>query len=243
MTPSSHFLSRISWYLITWTLLWVVGGIFLWIYGYQNSFLILNNLNNPFWDMVMPHLTHLGHGLLVGGILLVISRNMKPLESIALILSLLLLALIVALSKSYLFPDWHRPARIFEISQINFISLAGEKNYSFPSGHSAGAAVSFLFVALSLSGINRFWGIPAALMAGLVAYSRLYIGVHFLGDILAGSFLGIALAMGTMFMLAERKSLVDFTEKHSQKLGRIIKIIAAVLLCVDMYILISQNYL
>jgi membrane-associated phospholipid phosphatase len=71
-----------------------------------------------------------------------------------------------------------------------------ETGYSFPSGHSA--------TAMTLYGLLGYWlvrgrrrirnrwlvGISAVGLIGLVGFSRIYLGVHFLSDVLGGYLLG-----------------------------------------------------
>ncbi len=70
---------------------------------------------------------------------------------------------------------------------------------SFPSGHSASA---FAFA----SGVSRrvpFVGVPLALAATTVAYTRVHSGVHYPGDVVAGSLIGMACAaIGTRALRA-----------------------------------------
>jgi diacylglycerol kinase family enzyme/membrane-associated phospholipid phosphatase len=61
---------------------------------------------------------------------------------------------------------------------------------SFPSGHSASAAAFVTGVALESPG----WGAAVAPLAASVAFSRVYTGVHYPGDVLAGTALGAGLA-------------------------------------------------
>jgi undecaprenyl-diphosphatase len=61
---------------------------------------------------------------------------------------------------------------------------------SFPSGHSAAA---FAFAA----GVRHVWpaaSVPLFLVAGVVAYSRVHTGVHYPGDVVVGSAIGLGAA-------------------------------------------------
>lgn len=68
------------------------------------------------------------------------------------------------------------------------ISLKNATNGSFPSGHTSEAFAT----ATSLALINHKWYVvvPAYTWAGLVGYSRMYMGVHYPADVLAGAVLG-----------------------------------------------------
>lgn len=67
-------------------------------------------------------------------------------------------------------------------------SIAPEPNYSFPSGHAMGSmTLAWVLILLAWPTRARWWVIAAALsFAWLVGVSRLYLGVHFPTDILAG---------------------------------------------------------
>ncbi|WVT95842.1 phosphatase PAP2 family protein [Streptomyces xanthochromogenes] len=66
---------------------------------------------------------------------------------------------------------------------------------SFPSGHSASAAAFAAGVALESSR----YGALVAPLAAAVAFSRVYVGVHYPGDVLAGCALGVAAAAVTCY--------------------------------------------
>ncbi len=71
-------------------------------------------------------------------------------------------------------------------------------SYAFPSGHAAAASALFLTLALLATGVERRAGprrllIGAALLlALLVAWSRVYLGVHYFSDVVGGLLLGSA---------------------------------------------------
>ncbi len=71
-----------------------------------------------------------------------------------------------------------------------------ENLFSFPSGHSAIAVVAYGFIAYALArrarGMMRTLVIPvlATLLIALIGVSRLYLGVHYLSDVIGGFLFG-----------------------------------------------------
>jgi undecaprenyl-diphosphatase len=71
------------------------------------------------------------------------------------------------------------------------------KDYSFPSGHTA---ISFAAASYIFADGHPKSGAVALVYAGLVGLSRLYIGVHYPSDVLAGAAIGTACALFTKFL-------------------------------------------
>jgi predicted phosphodiesterase len=75
--------------------------------------------------------------------------------------------------------------------------LAMETSFSFPSGHSAGAIVSYgMLLYLALRTLPARWHVPAAMAAVAailtIACSRIFLQVHFASDVAAGLLTGLA---------------------------------------------------
>lgn len=65
---------------------------------------------------------------------------------------------------------------------------------SFPSGHTTAAFALYGVIALMLDPRARRWGLPLALLAVMVGFSRIFLVQHFLRDVLGGAVLGLMLA-------------------------------------------------
>ncbi|NLK39439.1 MAG: phosphatase PAP2 family protein [Clostridiales bacterium] len=93
-------------------------------------------------------------------------------------------------------------ARPYEVIEGLNILIATPHDYSFPSGH-AGSAFAVAIVMLLM--LPKRWGIPALIMASLMALSRLYVGVHFPTDVIAGALIGMGTAFFSVFLVDRLK--------------------------------------
>ncbi|BBB01141.1 hypothetical protein RVR_8404 [Actinacidiphila reveromycinica] len=95
---------------------------------------------------------------------------------------------------------------------------------SFPSGHSASAAAFAAGVA-SQSGA---WGAAVAPVAASVAFSRVYTGVHYPSDVLAGAALGVGAALAVRALLPVQRRPEPGPSAHAPRLpgGRGLHVVA-----------------
>lgn len=150
---------------------------------------------NPVLDFLMPVITLIGEdGLLwivLSLILLFFKKTRKA--GFVMALSLLLGFLTINVTIKPLF-DRVRPYVIDNVP----ILIKGLGDGSFPSGHTAccfeGAA------SLLLCGYRK-WGKLALLGAVLVAFSRIYLYVHYPSDVIAGAILGVIIAYISLFIV------------------------------------------
>lgn len=69
--------------------------------------------------------------------------------------------------------------------------------FSFPSGHSGGASLFFFFTLHHMSSTIAMISLVWMILIGL---SRVYNGVHYPGDVLAGYIMGGSVAKGLLFL-------------------------------------------
>lgn len=71
-------------------------------------------------------------------------------------------------------------------------------DWSFPSGHTcASFASAFVYFRL----LPKKYGIPALVLACMIAFSRLYLGVHYPTDVLAGFLIGLLASVLAVWMV------------------------------------------
>lgn len=98
------------------------------------------------------------------------------------------------------------------------LHLTQETGNGFPSGHSQYAASFWSNVAFASRGA---WALAASTLIVLVALSRVYLGVHYIGDVLGGVGIGLALVLGGW--LIQKSGALD-------RMGLRAKLVAAILL-------------
>lgn len=145
----------------------------------------LIELRNPILNGVMIFVSSLGDGGLIWIILTIVLLFFKKTRqmAVAMAISLILMQLIGNMALKNLIQR-SRPCWI-DTSIPMLIPVP--KDYSFPSGHTY---VSFC-AAAAIYLHQKKWGILAFILASLIAFSRLYLFVHFPTDILGGIVLGL----------------------------------------------------
>ena len=159
----------------------------------------------PFLDAIFPVITAFGDGgifwIAIAVVFLIFRKTRKTGLSVGLalltgfIIGNLILKNVIARTRPY---------------DINEVTLLVEKlsDYSFPSGHTLASfeAATVLFIR------DKRFGIPALVLASLIALSRLYLYVHYPTDVLTGMVLGIVIAIFAC-------KIIDKAENPSHKIG------------------------
>ncbi len=149
---------------------------------------IQNNLRSPIMDKIMQVFTFMGNSgavWLIIGILLIISKKHRTTG--IMVMGALVICLIIG--NLTLKPVIARARPCWVNTSVHLL-VSSPQDYSFPSGHtmSSFAAAVVLFLR------NRRWGLWALFTAAMIAFSRLYLYVHYPSDVVSGLILGIAVA-------------------------------------------------
>lgn len=90
-----------------------------------------------------------------------------------------------------------RPCNNQEMADMIVLRVPCGGGYSFTSSHAANHFAAAVFLVYVFGGLAR-WIRPVALSwAGLIAFSQVYVGVHYPGDVFFGALLGVAIGWWT----------------------------------------------
>lgn len=151
------------------------------------------NMQSEFMDKFMPFITRFGdHGtfwMIVAALLFLFPKTRKTGLGMAIAMMLGLLVCNVTLKPLV---ARIRPYDLQEELGVT-IQLLGERmhDFSFPSGHTI---ASFEAAVVMLKNSKKL-GIPAMILAVLIAFSRLYLYVHYPTDVIASVLLGTLFAL------------------------------------------------
>ena len=156
---------------------------------------IQDHIRNSFLDVIFPNITFLGDAGILWIALTVIFMFFKQTRKAAICSAIALLGSVI-LNNLLIKPLVGR-VRPYEV--VEGLKLMGKAatDPSFPSGHSA---ASFASAVAMFPHLPKKAGIPLLVIAAMIAFSRLYIGIHYPTDVLFGIVDGILLGILAVFI-------------------------------------------
>ena len=178
-------------------------------------FLWLNGHHSPFWDHIMWFISGKAEWLPLYLILLGYIIYRFKWQSLSILIAVIITITLADQLAVKAFKEVFerlRPSHNPDIEQLVHI-VNGYRGgaYGFVSNHAANSFALAVFTSLLLR--NKFYTAGILFWASLVSYSRIYLGVHYPGDILGGAMLGSLIAW-LVYSLFNRFSLFTLFLKH-----------------------------
>lgn len=172
--------------------------------------LFFQSIANPFLDVLMNIASMAGEIIIPLFIILLVYWCIDKEKGYAVTVSMLTALVTTQIVKAIV--RYPRPFMVYP-DLIGGGRLETATGYSFPSGHSTGA--SSFYGSLAVLFRSKILRVIAIILIVMVPVSRMYLGVHWPMDVLAGTIIGLvsAFMLAPMFlsMQESRKSFLAFT--------------------------------
>lgn len=171
-------------------------------------------LGNGVFDVLMPIITFFGNAgwiwIAIGVFLFCFRKHRRAGLTLllGLLCSLLIGNLLLKLSVARERPCW--------INDAVTLLIENPTDYSFPSGHTLSSFIGATVLAL----YNKRWGYIALPFASLIAFSRLYLYVHYPTDVLAGAVLGIGIGFLVTYLVKKLFLKFGKRDEHGIDTGK-----------------------
>lgn len=151
---------------------------------------LIQGIRTPEIDKVMCIITSLGNAgaiwIILAFMLLIIPKTRKS----GILLAVALLIDVVVCNG--ILKNLFGRIRPCDVNTSVQLLIARPDDFSFPSGHTAASFAAT--AALFLGGEKKIWK-PALLLSGFIAFSRMYLYIHYPTDIIGGILVGIGSAL------------------------------------------------
>ena len=157
-------------------LLQLDGNILLWIQ---------EHVRNAVLTPVMTFITHLGDAGWIWIALAIVFLLVKKMRRTGVLMTCSLLGSLIV--NNLILKNLVARTRPYEAVDGLQRIIEAQRDLSFPSGHTGSSFAAAVVIFLTCP---RKIGVPALILAFLIMFSRLYVGVHYPTDVLAGMITG-----------------------------------------------------
>jgi len=184
----------------------------------QKLLLFLNGLNHPYLDPVMYYISHKFTWIPLYVLLLVLVFWRYKWKGFLVLVFVVLLVTLSDQSSVFIKNTFMRlrPCREPLLEGLVHMVSRCPGGYSFVSSHATNTFALAIFMNNLLGKRFRFVVPVMITYAGLNAYSRIYLGVHYPGDVIFGMLLGILVGMFVYFLWVK---LDKYTSRQNVSVG------------------------
>ncbi|RLD63292.1 MAG: phosphatase PAP2 family protein [Bacteroidetes bacterium] len=160
-------------------------------------FLFLNSLHSDFFDQIMWFISGKIQWLPLYALLIFFIIRKFKIKSIIILASLILAIVFSDQISVHLFKDVFQRLRPCHNPQIAYLVHIVNNHcggqYGFVSSHAANTFALATFISYLFK--NKYVSYSILIWATIVSYSRIYLGVHYPGDVICGALLGTILGI------------------------------------------------
>ena len=214
----------------------------------QNLFLFLNGMHNPLWDYSMTLFTLTPIWLIFYVTILAIIVKKHGKKSLFIFFAIALMILCADQFSGILKHTVQRlrPSNDPAFSQLVHIFFKKGGQFGFVSAHAANTFAIATFTSLLFR--NRKYAMFMFPWAIMISYSRIYLGVHYPGDVICGALLGAVVGYGIFRLLnyaESRLSPVNLFARNPLKdkeANRIIEVgVFTIIMCIGIIAMLLVN--
>ena len=146
-------------------------------------FFINQQLANPIFDVLFKSIHYLSYVFLISLVLYFAFKKKKSIV-LLMVIAAIISSLTAGLIKATI--ERERPYQVLDVRQL----VDEDENKSFPSNH---VQLSFALSTIVLYFYKKP-GMILFLLSAIMAFGRIYVGVHYPSDVLAGAMIGVLLS-------------------------------------------------
>ncbi len=161
--------------------------------------LFFQSIHNSITDLPMIIITHLGDDGIIWIIMALILLFFKKTRKAGIMVATALIFCLVF--NNLILKSLFSRERPFVVLDSIKLIIDPPSGYSFPSGHTVSSIASATALFWNFKNSCKWAAVGAVVLAVLIAFSRMYLCVHFFTDVLAGAVVGVALGIAAIALI------------------------------------------